>query len=198
MFNYQIMHMNISKLQDSVLILTTLAASVDEYFKILKTESKNKSSVVYAAVSSQVLLQACSFKEEWKTFLGLQEETERIANVRAKAQNFSKRIHQWTDLEKIRNTFIAHNFRDKSDNYSNRLLKPYERELSIPGQFPDYIILCGCIHYIHKIIAKEFYNELFALTDLIKTRKAPTIKKGVATKDDALRELQLLIDNSML
>jgi hypothetical protein len=124
-----------SKIQDSVLILATLGASVDEYFTILKAEHQNKSSVVYAAVSGQVLLQACSFKEEWRTFLGLQEEKVRIAKVRSKAQSFGKRINQWTDLEKLRNTFIAHNFRDKSDNYSNRLLKPYDRELSIPDQF---------------------------------------------------------------
>jgi len=190
--------MIVSKVQDSVLILTTLAASVDEYFNILKAEYKNKSSVVYAAVSSQVLLQACAFKEEWKAFLGLPEESDRIAQVRIKAQNFSKKIHQWTDLERLRNTFIAHNFRDKTDNYSNRLLKPYERELNIPDQFPDYIMLCGCIHYMHKIIAKEFYNELYALSGLIKTRKPPAIKKGIATKDEALKELQLLIDNSQI
>jgi hypothetical protein len=59
-------------------------------------------------------------------------------------------------------------------------------------------MLCGCIHYIHKILANEFYDELFALSDYIKNRKAPTIKKGIITKDEALKELQLLIDNSNL
>jgi hypothetical protein len=186
--------MKASKLQDSILILSTLALSIDEYFNILKKEHEDKSSIIYTAVSSQILIQACSFKEEWKMFLGIQEETERIVKTRKQSENFIKKINQWTDLEKIRNTFIAHSFRDKSDGYSNRLLKPYEQELNIPNQFPDYIMLCGCIHYIHKILAKEFHQEFVALTEKIKNRKVPAIKKGIATKEDALKELNMIID----
>jgi hypothetical protein len=98
-------------------------------------------------------------------------------------------------LEKLRNTFLAHNFRDGSDNYCNRLLKPYERELNIPNQFPDYIVLCGCIYHIHVEVADEFKPDLFALSDVIKNRKPPLIKKGVETKEDAYKELQILAEN---
>jgi Golgi nucleoside diphosphatase len=190
--------MVISKIQDSLIILSTLAASVEEYFRMLKQENQNKESVIYAALSSQILLQACSFKEELRIFYGVNEERERVTRVSQKSQYFTKKINQWTDLEKIRNTYIAHNFRDRSDGYSNRLLKPYGRELNVPNRFPDYIILCGCIDYTSKIILQEFMVEFNSLAPVLRTRKAPIIKAGANDISEAIKELQMIIDKSKL
>ncbi len=187
--------MTVSKIQDSLLILSILADLVEKFFKILEQEHKDKSSIVYAAVSSQILLQACSFKDEWKHFLGIVEEKERITKVRKNVEPFTTKINQWSDLQMVRNTFIAHCFRDQTDGYSNRLIKPYERALSIPNEFPDYVVLVGCIRFTVEALQREFLNEVSSLKGLIKSTK-PDIKIGVITTEAALNELQILIDKS--
>jgi len=114
--------------------------------------------------------------------------------VRESTKYVAKRIHQWTDLEMMRNIFIAHNFRDKLND--NRLVKPFDKDLIIPKEYPDYVLLCGCIHYIHIILTRVFLDEMKTLTLIIKDRTAPTIKLGMATVEDALNELQSIIDKS--
>src|SRR5690606_14515304 len=190
--------MVISKTQDSLLILATLAGSIEEYFRILQRESNDKTSIVYAAICGQVLLQACSFKQEWKIFSAILEDKDRINRVRKKTEHFTKKINQWTDLEKVRNTFIAHNYRDSSNKYLNRLLEPFSQELNVPDRFPDYILLCGCINFIFKILQDEFHTEFQDLLRQLKNRKKQAVKKGINTNDEAIKELQSIIEKSDL
>lgn len=189
--------MTLSPLQDSLLILTTLSLSINEHYKILdKIHDQEKSKTVYAAVSAMILLQVCSFRDEWDRLLGINEERDRLVNVRTKSRFFIKRIDQWSDLRNVRNTFIAHSFRDDG---KNRLMVPYERELNMPNKFPDYIMMAGCIDFITIIVHREFLKELVEATTLFKaTRKIPPIKAGINSEKEARAELKSIAENSDL
>ena len=54
-----------SDLESSIIIICTLEAAMQEYLGVLKREKNDLNSVVFAAVRSQLLLTACSFREEW-------------------------------------------------------------------------------------------------------------------------------------
>lgn len=66
----------ISKVQDSISILITLQSSIDECLAIIKKEKHDKNSKVFALVSSQLLIYANSFLEEWE-WLGKQGKDDR-------------------------------------------------------------------------------------------------------------------------
>jgi hypothetical protein len=186
----------LSKTQDSIMILTTSALIIDQYFDILKKERHDKSSVIYAAVSSQVLLQTCSFKTEWKRFQGETKVNEKVARVIAATLPFIKRINQWIDLELFRNQFIAHNFRDKAD--VNLFTKDFDLELNIPNQFPDYYLLNSCIQHTHAILSIEFKYEMMEIGNFMKSLKRPTIKAGHTSESDVDDELKELVAKSGL
>lgn len=188
--------MTLSKTQDSILILTILSRLILEYFKELEKEHKNSSSIVYAAVSSQILINVCSFMDEWNHFLGLSDERDRIIKVKDKARYFAKRINQWSDLTNVRNQMLVHNLRDKTGGNKSILTRPFHKEINIPNKYPDYVVLVGCIDFITVIIHREFLKEVESLSPQLKQRKTPTLKSGARTIEEALKELDEIIEKS--
>ena len=147
--------MEISKIQDSISILITLQSAVGQCLPIIEKERHDRNSVIHAIVSSQLMLYANSFLDEWEHFGNQCKDESRVIKVRKIASPHVKRIKQWDDLNSIRNTFIAHNFRDKNRN--NALIKRYDNELNIPNGFGDYTLLCGCIHSIKDKVWRQIH-----------------------------------------
>ena len=104
-------------------------------------------------------------------------------------------MNQWNDLRRIRNTFIAHNLRDKKHSNENVLLKTYLTPLSIPDAFGDYLLLCGCIQFIFKLLLQEFKAEYEALyRSRLSTIKHPPVKQGIESEKEGLQELHSLLE----
>lgn len=103
--------MEVSKVQDSISILITLQAAIDECLEVIKKERHDKSSKVHALISSQLLIYVNSFLEEWENFGTECKDDSRVIKVRKIASPLLRRIKQW-DLNGIRNTFLAHKFRE--------------------------------------------------------------------------------------
>jgi hypothetical protein len=186
--------LKVSKIQDSISILIVLAQSIDLYFKIMKKERRNRKSIVYAALSTNVLLQSCSFMDEWEHLGSTCKDERRLIELRKNLKPLTNRINQWSDLRRIRNTFIAHNLRDKKHDNENVLLKTYSTQLNIPDSFGDYLLLCGCIQFMFKLLLKEFkaeYEDLYR--SHLSTIKHPPIKKGIESETEGLHELQSLL-----
>ena len=184
--------MEISKLQDSISILITLQSMVDECLAIIKTERRDKKSVVHALVSSQLLIYVNSFLEEWENLGSVCKGDNRVMKVRKIASPFTRRLRSW-DLIGIRNAFLAHNFRDKGVNV---LTKSHDSELNTPSTYGDNVLLCGCIFCIKEILVTEFKSEYNELIAHLKTVKAPEVKKGIENDKLAMKELNQLIEQS--
>jgi hypothetical protein len=186
----------ISRIQDSISILIVLAQSIDLYFKIMKKERSNKKSVVYPVVSTNILLQACSFMDEWKHLGATCKNEMRVVALRKNLKPLTNRINRWSDLRSIRNTFIAHNLRDKKKDNENVLLKSYSTPLNIPDTFGDYLLLCGCIQFIFRLLIREFkveYEQLYR--SHLSGIKHPLVMPGILSEKEGLKELQLLLGN---
>jgi hypothetical protein len=184
----------VSKIQDSISIFIALAQTIDLHFQIMKKERNNKKSVVYAAVSTTILLQACSFMDEWKHLGATCKNETRLVALRKNLKPLTNRINQWSDLRSIRNTFIAHNLRDKKNDNENVLLKSYSTSLNIPDTFGDYLLLCGCIQFIFRLLIREFkaeYEELYQLH--LRSLKHPPVNPGILSEKEGLKELLSLL-----
>lgn len=166
---------------------------VDECLAIIKTERHDKKSVVHALVSNQLLIYANSFLEEWENLGSVCREDARVTKVRKIASPFTRRIRCW-DLIGIRNSFLAHNFRDKGK--INVLTKSHDGELNTPSSYGDDVLLCGCIFCIKEILVTEFKSEYNELIAHLKTIKPPKVKKGIESDKLAVEELEQLIEQS--
>lgn len=154
------MSQNFSRLQDSILVLCTLEALLSEYKKCLLKEKSD--SVVYSALTSQIILNACSYLEEWELLGGLSPEEPRILALRKIAKPAIDRINNWKDLKLVRNSVIAHNHRIRKPNNSPTITS-IKRQISCPNSLYDYKLLIGCVYVTKNALSRVFgkeYNEM--------------------------------------
>lgn len=154
------MNQKFSKLQDSILVLCTLEALLFEYKKCLLKEKSD--SVVYSALTNQIILSACSYIEEWELLGVLSPEEPRILALRKISKPAIDRIKEWKDLKLVRNSVIAHNHRLPKQNNSLTITN-IKRQLSCPNSLFDYKLLIGCIYVTKNALLRVFgeeYNEI--------------------------------------
>jgi len=161
---------NLTKVQESILVLCTLQALLEEYKECLKKEKDNSKSVIYAIITSQIILTSCSFIEEWELFGNLIKEDSRILELRKIVKPAIDRINKWSDMRYYRNSIVAHNHRIKKENNSIAILK-IDRKLKCPNSYFDFMLLMGCIFIIKKILLYIFKNEYNQLIPRLKNIK---------------------------
>ena len=154
------MNQKFSPLQDSILILCSLEALLEEYQKCLLKE--NPDSVLFSVLASQIVLTACSYIDEWE-FLGrLSSENPRVLQLREIVKPAMNRINQWTDLKLVRNSLIAHNHRIRKQNNSPTITS-IKRQLNCPNSLYDYKLLIGCVYITKNTLLRVFgkeYNDI--------------------------------------
>lgn len=154
------MNQNYSKLQESILVLCTLETLLFEYLKCLLKEKPD--SVVYSALTSQIVLNTCSYIDEWELLGALSSEEPRVLVLRKIAKPAIDRINKWKDLKLVRNSVIAHNHRIPKQNNSPTITS-IKRQLSCPNSLFDYKLLIGCVHITKNALLRVFgkeYNEI--------------------------------------
>ncbi|MFI2743632.1 hypothetical protein ACG2LH_12895 [Zhouia sp. PK063] len=193
---------NLTKIQESIFILCTLQALLDEYLKCLTKEKDKPDSVLFSIISSQIIITSCSYLDEWE-FLGklikVEKET-RIITLRKITKPVLNRINQWKDMRQFRNNMIAHNHRIKKEENSLAIFS-MSRHLNCPYSFYDYKLLIGCIFITKNILLRIFQNEYNKLIPSIKNIEAikpvNEIKDNKAYKnefDSLTRDVQALLD----
>lgn len=151
---------NLTKTQESILVLFTLQALLDEYLKCLSKEKNNPNSVIFSIITSQIIITSCSYLDEWVYFARLikEEQESRIITLRKITKPVMNRINEWKDLKRFRNNIIAHNHRIKKENNSLAIFN-LSRNLNCPNSFYDYKLLLGCIFITKEVLLRLFYKE---------------------------------------
>ena len=118
------MKRKLTKIQESIFVLCTLQAILDEYIKCLTKEKDNSNSVIYSIITSQIIITSCSYLDEWEELgkLTKVENEPKIITLRKTVKPAIDRINQWSDMRQFRNNIIAHNHRIKNENNSLSIL----------------------------------------------------------------------------
>ena len=156
------MNNKLTDVQESIMILCTLQALLDEYRKCLFKEKKNTDSVIYSIIVNQIVLTSCSYLDEWEVLGKLSSKNSKVKELRKLAKPAINRINEWSDMKYVRNSVIAHNHRIQKDKYSPVMFTE-KRELRCPNTFHDYRLLMGCIYLTKNVLIRLFtaeYNEM--------------------------------------
>ncbi|MFT3911443.1 MAG: hypothetical protein QM737_18615 [Ferruginibacter sp.] len=110
-----------------------------------------------------LILETVSFLEEYKKqFIPNKVEEiykERVIMVRKICKPVFQQIDKWSGLNKFRDNFIAHPWRDE-----DKLVVPLNKKYQIPRTWIEFRFLKDLVSYMHNIIAAEFKKEMdFAL-----------------------------------
>lgn len=199
------MKYNLTKTQESIIVLCTLQALLDEYLICLTKEKKKPDSVLFSIISSQIIITACSYLDEWELFGKLikEEQGSRIITLRKITKPVIDRINEWKDMRQFRNNIIAHNHRIKKVNNSLAIFN-ISRKLNCPYSFFDYKLLIGCIFITKNVLLRMFENEYNRILPILKNINDITpineIKDEKVYKnelDNLTEDVQILIDTLM-
>jgi len=151
---------DLTKIQDSILILCTLQALLDEYLNCLTKEKEKPESVIFSIISNQIIITSCSYMDEWEELgkLIIEDSSQRILTLRKIVKPAISRINEWTDMRQFRNNIIAHNHRIKKENNSLAIFN-ISRKLNCPYSFYDYKLLIGCVFITKNVLLRLFQKE---------------------------------------
>ncbi|WP_272149186.1 hypothetical protein [Tenacibaculum aiptasiae] len=188
---------NLTKTQESILVLCSLQTLLDEYLKCLSKEKNNSNSVIFSVITSQIIITSCSYLEEWEYFARLikEEQESRIIILRKITKPVIDRINEWKDLRKFRNNMIAHNHRIKKENNSLAIFN-LSRSLYCPNSFYDYKLLSGCIFIANRVLLKLFAKEYKEILPQIKNIENITSMNEIKNERDYKKELYNLVEST--
>lgn len=133
--------------------MNRLRTVVDDTIHLRDTPKED--SVLFFSI---ILLETNVFLEEYHNqFTQVEVEySNRVKDVKQIAQPIIRRINQWKDIRKFRSQIIAHNWRDKQNNFVIPDISFYD----IPRNALEYQILSDLLGYVIAIINAEFVKEV--------------------------------------
>jgi len=191
------MRNNLTKTQESILVLCTLQALLDEYLKCLSKEKNNTESVVFSIIASQIIITSCSYLDEWEYFAILikEEQESRIVTLRKITKPILDRINEWKDMKRFRNNMIAHNHRIKKEDNSLAIFN-LSRNLNCPSSFYDFKLLLGCIYITKNVLLRLFSKEYNQILPHIKNIENITPINEIKNEKSFRKELDSLTESS--
>jgi len=155
-----------------------------------------KERVHYVTIYNTVLLNICSFVEEYDNhFLAFAESEfkQRVLSVKKIAKPAYKKVKEWKGLQQYRNNMIAHTLRIDKDEFSFSKLGDYDS----PRTYLELVIIRKYFMMVYTIILMEFDEELSTINNFARNfnQKNPPRKH-----EDAEVELKRVVEeiNSLL
>lgn len=137
----------------------TIVMLKGEAYDITKAKNLGPDMAVLTSLMDMVILDACSFLDEYHNHFGVTTEKEykqKVLEIKRICEPLIGQINKWKDLRLIRNSFVAHNLRTKD----NIIVFRTKLEYNYPRGPYEIELLNNLIQLIALIIEKEFCSEL--------------------------------------
>jgi hypothetical protein len=183
-------------ISDSLLIFNALSLNIgNRMVSVLKGDCYNqkninvysKDLVVLNSLLYMNIIDFCSYLDEYNNYFCKFPEEEinlKIKEIKTICKPFIKEINKWSDLRNFRNSFIAHNMRNKL----NKVVFREQLNLNIPRGIFEMEMASRCFCSITHIILTEFN-----LDDYNKEELNPIVsKKNNYTKEDCREKFNFL------
>jgi hypothetical protein len=186
---------------NSILYYEDHLSNESEYFKNSKIPEKSSSQVdttIIDALRFQFILQVCSFLDEWDKFTGIKtssEFDEKIRVIKRVVKPAKQAINKFPDLKRFRNEIIAHNYRDKNNEFTFNRINTYH----IPNSNGEMYLILYCLKRMLDVLYANFPEESSTAHQLLleEFKKKPVVNK-VLEEDEInkkIEELEQEIDN---
>lgn len=185
--------MNLSNFQESLLVVSAMKSVLENDLRIVKRYINDDD--LKFSICNKMIVDICSFLEEWKRFGGYAKSDELIKESMRITAPAIKRIKMWKGMEGMRNSMLAHGFRDM--NRSGRLTSLEMRyfKADVPTSYAEIFLLAEyCVYVISTFLCRHSDDHKFALStisivsaeDVVDVRGIGTMKEF----DAAVLELQ--------
>lgn len=179
------------KIIESLHIITIIDLTIQNYIKALAEVQENH--FIFLGIKSQILLLANSYIDEWDKYLipksDNEEFNQQIKISKKHALPAIRRIKKWNGIKYFRNSVLAHNFRDKKENYKSVFLSDKFDKLNIPEHISELFLLSYIIKLSTNIVCFPFKQKLEKTKDKYFEDKGSNMKEV-----DFETELKSIVD----
>lgn len=192
--------MTLSKFQESLLVISAMKTIMENDLRVFKRYIHDDD--LKYALNNKMLIDICSFLDEWKRFNTYARDCERIRETMTITAPAIKHLNSWSGIKGMRNTMLAHGYRDDSDNGKLTCLNKRYFEAEVPTTYAEVMLLSEyCVYAISAFICRHKEEHKAALETIPKFEAAT--KKGIETQDEfnaavkALQEHMFELDPSL-
>lgn len=192
--------MALSKFQESLLVISAMKTIMENDLRVFKRYIHDDD--LKYALNNKMLIDICSFLDEWKRFNTYARDSERIRETMKVTAPAIKRLKSWRGIEGMRNTMLAHGHRDDNDNGKLTCLNKRYFEAEVPTTYAEVMLLSEyCVYVISAFICRHKEEHKAALETVPKFEVE--VKRGIETQDEfdaavkALQEHMFELDPSL-
>lgn len=192
--------MSLSKFQESILVLSALKNNMQNDLKVFKRYIKDED--LKYSLHIKMIIDVASFLDEWKRLNAYVKENEDLKETMRIVSPAIKRIAKWKDITAMRNTMLAHGFRD--EKYEGKLTCLDRRffNANVPTTYAEIMLLAEyAVYAISAVICRHKKDHEVALASAPKYEE--DVVRGIQTMDEfnqdvvALQQHMFSIDSSL-
>jgi len=187
---FQATIMQLTNFQESLLVLSAMKTSMENDLRVFKRYLHDED--VKFSLSNKMLIEICSFLEEWKRFNTYAKNDERVKDSMRITAPAIKRIKSWTGIKGMRNTMLAHGHRDENCGCRLTCLDKRYFNADVPTTYAEVMLLSEyCVYVISAFICRHQENHQLALSTIPK--RNANVVRGIQTQMEfnaAVSELQ--------
>lgn len=157
--------MELSKFQESLLVLSAMKTIMENDLRVFKRYIDDED--LKFSLNNKMLVDVCSFLAEWKRFNNYAKDDVAIRETMKITSPAIKRISKWKGLEGMRNTLLAHGYRDDNNQGKLTCLNKRYFEADVPHSYAETMLLSEfCVYVISAFIVRHFDDYEYAKASL--------------------------------
>ncbi|MDF2414680.1 hypothetical protein [Aeromonas sp. 1HA1] len=182
--------MSLSKFQESLLVMGAIKNNMQNDLKVFKRYIKDED--LKFSLYGKMIIDICSFLNEFKRFNAYSRESESIRDTMRITAPAITRLKCWRGMEGMRNTMLAHGFRDEKDEGKLTSISKRYFEAEVPTSYAEVVLLSEyCVYVISAFICRHSEEYQSALDTVPKVDVH--VQRGIKTMaefDAAVKELE--------
>lgn len=181
--------MPLTKFQESILVLSALKTVMQNDLKIIKRYIYDED--VKWSLNNKMLIDISSFLDEWKRFNNYAKDDTSIRDTMKITAPAIKRLKSWTGIQGLRNTMLAHGFRDDNDEGKPTCLDKRYFDADVPTNYAEVMLLSEyCVYVISAFMWRHKEDHQLAIA------KQPSgdanVSRGIKTREDFDKDIEKL------
>ncbi|MCG3808899.1 hypothetical protein I3252_05300 [Psychrobacter sp. Ps4] len=181
--------MPLTKFQESLLVLTGLKTVMQNDLRVIKRYIHDED--VKWSLSNKMLIDICSFLEEYRRFNNYAKDNTYIRDTMKITAPAIKRLKSWSGIQGLRNTVLAHGFRDDNDQGKPTCLDKRYFDADIPTNYAEIMLLSEyCVYVISAFMCRHKEDHQLAIS------KQPSgdanVSRGIETLEDFNKDVEEL------
>ena len=187
--------MSVTNFQESILIISALKNSMQNDLIVFKRYIEDED--LKFSLNNKMLIDIASFLDEWKRFNHYAKDDDVLKETLSIASPALKRIKKWKGIQSMRNTMLAHGFRDGENPGKITCINKRYFTANVPTTYAEVMLLSEyAVYAISAVICRHNLDHEIALASI--PSHELEVERGIQTMgefEEAVSELEQYMFN---